>query len=95
MTVTLAEVVNAVNATFPDRFDGLVEFDVAGAGTLLLDGNGARPSTSAVAVNLRFDPETFTQILRGTRVPVSLYLAGRLQITGDLALARRLSSKLR
>ena len=75
-------------------FDGSAKFDIAGAGAVMIDANGARAGDDAADVTLSADVETFQSILSGDTNPTSAFMSGQLSVDGDMGTAMKLASVL-
>ncbi len=75
-------------------FDGSAKFAVAGVGTIVLDGDGARVADGETDVTLSADADTFQEIFDGELNPTSAFMTGKLTIDGDMGLAMKLAAVL-
>ncbi len=96
----MSEVVQAVVEALNDRlrggFDGLAKFVIRDAGTVLVDGRGARagdPEAEA-DVTLTADLATFRGIFEGSVSPTAAFMTGRLKVEGSMGLAMKLAGAL-
>lgn len=77
-----------------EGFDSVAKFVLEGAGTIVIDGNGARAGDDAADVTLSASAEVFEQILSGDLNPTAAFMSGRLSVDGDMGAAMRLGSLL-
>ncbi|MDU9002710.1 SCP2 sterol-binding domain-containing protein [Sedimentitalea todarodis] len=75
-------------------FDGTAKFDVAGEGTIMLDGEGARVGDDEAEVTLSADADTFQSIFEGEMNPTSAFMTGKLSVDGDMGMAMKLAAVL-
>ena len=75
-------------------FGGTAKFDIAGEGSIVMDGSGARATDEAADVTLSADAETFQSILEGETDPTSAFMSGKLTVDGDMGMAMQLGSVL-
>jgi putative sterol carrier protein len=94
MEEILAKAVEKLQEKMPQGFDGSVKFEIADAGSILLDSDGARAGEGDADCTLSADAETFAAILDGTLNPTSAFMGGRLQVDGDMGMAMRLAGTL-
>lgn len=77
-----------------EGFDSVAKFVLEGAGTIVIDGSGARAGDEAADVTLSASAEVFEQILSGDLNPTAAFMSGRLSVDGDMGAAMRLGSLL-
>ena len=95
MSDTLETAVSKLNEKMAgSAFAGSAKFEIAGEGSIVLDGAGARVSDEAADVTLSADAETFQSILEGETNPTSAFMSGKLTIDGDMGMAMQLASAL-
>ena len=75
-------------------FDSVAKFVLEGAGTIVIDGSGARAGDDPAEVTLTATAEVFEQILAGELNPTAAFMSGRLSVDGDMGLAMKLASVL-
>ncbi len=75
-------------------FGGTAKFDIAGEGSIVMDGSGARATDEAADVTLSADAETFQSILEGETDPTSAFMSGKLTVDGDMGMAMQLAAAL-
>lgn len=75
-------------------FAGSAKFDIAGEGSIVMDGTGARASDDEADVTLSADVETFQSILEGDTDPTSAFMSGKLTVDGDMGMAMQLAAAL-
>ena len=75
-------------------FGGTAKFDIAGEGSIMVDGAGARASDEPADVTLSADADTFQGILQGETDPTGAFMSGKLTVDGDMAMAMQLASAL-
>jgi len=94
MSDMLAGAVDALNEKDTSGFDGLAKFVIEGAGSILIDSDGARAGDDEADVTLTADEETFRSILSGDLDPTSAFMGGKLTVDGDMGKAMALGSVL-
>ena len=95
MSTTLDEAVAALNRKLEGGFDGgTARIDIAGEGSIMLDGEGARAGEGPADVTLSADLDTFRGMLDGHVNPTGAFMSGRLSVDGDMGLARTLGAAL-
>lgn len=95
MSDTLAQAVALLGEkTGGADIGGLVKFDIAGLGAILLDDDGAREGDSDADVTLSADADTFREMLDGDLNPTAAFMSGKLAVDGDMGLAMKLASVL-
>ena len=95
MSDTLETAVQKLNEKMSGAdFAGTAKFDIAGEGTIVLDGNGARVSDDDADVTLSSDVETFQSMLEGETDPTSAFMSGKLAVDGDMGMAMQLAAAL-
>jgi putative sterol carrier protein len=75
-------------------FPGTAKFDIKGEGQIMLDSSGARVGDEAADVTLRADADVFQSILEGETNPTSAFMAGQLEVDGDMGMAMQLATAL-
>ncbi len=75
-------------------FDGTAKFDVAGEGTIMMDGTGVRVADEAADVTLSADVDTFRAIFDGDINPTNAFMTGKLTVDGDMGMAMKLAAVL-
>ncbi|MCB1355505.1 MAG: SCP2 sterol-binding domain-containing protein [Maritimibacter sp.] len=75
-------------------FDSVAKFVLEGAGTIVIDGSGARAGDDPAEVTLTATAEVFEQILAGELNPTAAFMSGRLSVDGDMGAAMRLGGLL-
>lgn len=99
----MSEIVNKAVTMLNEKigagsFTGTAAFDIKGEGQIILDGTGARAAEAGAAeaapVTLRADADTFQSILDGDTNPTSAFMAGRLEVDGDMGMAMQLAQAL-
>ena len=75
-------------------FGGTAKFDIAGEGSIVMDGSGARISDDPADVTLSADADTFQSILDGETDPTGAFMSGKLTVDGDMGLAMQLAGAL-
>lgn len=75
-------------------FGGTAKFDITGEGQIMLDAEGARVGDEDAAVTLRADANTFQSILEGDTNPTNAFMAGQLEVEGDMGMAMQLATAL-
>lgn len=75
-------------------FGGTAKFDIAGEGTVMMDGTGARAADEPADVTLSADAETFQAILEGETDPTAAFMSGKLTVDGDMGMAMQLATAL-
>ena len=75
-------------------FDGSAKFAIEGAGSVVIDSDGARASDEDTDVTLSADADTFEGILSGDTNPTSAFMTGKLKVDGDMGMAMKLASAL-
>lgn len=95
MSEVIDHAVKAINEkTGGNGFDGTAKFVIEDEGTIMLDGDGARPGDEEAEVTMTADTDTFRAILDGDLNPTSAFMTGKLKIDGDMGAAMRLGSAL-
>ena len=95
MSDTLEAAVQKLNEKIAGAdFAGTAKFDIAGEGTIVMDGNGARVSDDEADVTLSADVETFQSMLEGDIDPTSAFMSGKLAVDGDMGMAMQLAAAL-
>lgn len=95
----MSETLDAAVAALRDKtagqdIDFTAKFVIEDAGTIMLDGQGAREADEPADVTLTADAETFRGMLDGEVNPTSAFMSGRLSVDGDMGLAMKLGSVL-
>jgi putative sterol carrier protein len=76
------------------RLDASYRFDVEGAGSWRLEGDGERvvvsESDAPADCVIRTDEATFLGIVGGRQSAMAAYMTGKIRVEGDLGLALRL-----
>ena len=75
-------------------FDSVAKFVLEGAGTIVIDGSGARAGDDPAEVTLTATAEVFEQILAGELNPTAAFMTGKLTVDGDMGAAMRLGGLL-
>ncbi|MCH2163391.1 MAG: SCP2 sterol-binding domain-containing protein [Marinovum sp.] len=88
--------VNALNEKMGGAgFDGgVAKFVITDAGSVVIDGNGARAGDDDADVTLSADVETFEAVMAGDLNPTAAFMSGKLTVDGDMGLAMQLGSVL-
>ncbi len=94
MSATIDKAVELLNEKTGGSFGGSAKFVIEGEGTIILDGDGARPADETADVTLTADADTFIDMLGGDLDPTSAFMSGRLTVDGDMGLAMQLASAL-
>ncbi|MEO1639191.1 MAG: SCP2 sterol-binding domain-containing protein [Pseudomonadota bacterium] len=95
MSDVVTEAVAALNEKMGGAgFDGTAKFDIAGEGSLIIDGDGARAGDDDADVTLSADTETFKAILDGEMNPTTAFMTGKLSVDGDMGQAMKLAGVL-
>ncbi len=94
MSDVIAKAVEALNGKIPDGFDGSAKFEIEGEGSIILDGDGARPGDGEAEVTMKADADTFRAILEGELDSTAAFMSGRISVDGDMGQAMRLGSTL-
>ncbi len=95
MDTPVTKAMSALRDIFPNGSDATVTFDIANVGSITLDRNGVREGKADADLVVRADAATLAGILDGELNPMSMYLSGKILVTGDLGLATRLVEKLK
>ncbi|MBE3557184.1 MAG: SCP2 sterol-binding domain-containing protein [Firmicutes bacterium] len=79
--------------------DGVYQFDIEGAGSYQLvvqDGQAKviSPPTERAGVTIKMNAENFQKMISGEQNPTAMFMAGQLQIEGDMMMAMKLQSLL-
>ena len=96
----MSDLINSAVAALSDKvgggFDGTAKFDIAGEGSIIIDGDGVRAGgdDDAADVTLSADADTFQGILSGDVNPTSAFMTGKLSVDGDMGAAMKLGSLL-
>lgn len=96
MGTVIDAAVTALNGRLNGTYDGVAIFVFGTEGAIALDAAGARiagPDDTA-DVTLRASIETFRDIFDGILSPMSAFMTGKLDITGDMSEAMRLGKVL-
>lgn len=95
MSDILATAVEKLNEKLAGAdFGGSAKFDIAGEGSIVLDGAGARASDEETDVTLSADADTFQSILEGDTDPTSAFMSGKLAVDGEMGIAMQLAAAL-
>jgi putative sterol carrier protein len=94
MSDVVAKAVEALQAKLDGGFDGSVKFDIAGEGTIMVDGAGVRAGDEEAECTMSADAETFEAILDGSLNPTAAFMSGKLSVDGDMGQAMKLGSVL-
>lgn len=95
MSDVITSAVNALNEKMTGGFNaGTAKFVIAGEGSIIIDGDGARASDDEAGVTLSADADTFQSILEGDLDATSAFMQGKLSVDGDMGLAMQLGSIL-
>ncbi len=95
MSDTLDTAVQKLNEKIADAgFAGTAKFEIAGEGTIVMDGSGARIADEDADVTLSADAETFHSMLAGDTDPTSAFMSGKLAVDGDMGMAMQLAAAL-
>ncbi len=94
MSTVVNAAVSTLNEKFVGGFAGSAKIVIAGEGTIMLDGAGARVGDDAADVTLSADAETFQGILAGNVNPTAAFMMGKLTVDGDMGLAMQLGAVL-
>lgn len=95
---TIEDLIAGSRTTFRSGFGGILTICADGAAPINVDGRGDLCIVSADPIEAGYTPdctwradgETLLRIFRGARAFESAYLSGRLNISGDMAIMRRL-----
>jgi putative sterol carrier protein len=95
----MSDIVNGAVARLNEKlagtgFGGSAKFEIAGEGSIMLDGESARAGDEPADVTLSADAETFQSMLAGETDPTSAFMSGKLSVDGDMALAMQLAAAL-
>ena len=94
----MSDIINAAVAVLNEKlgggFGGTAKFDIAGEGSIIVDGDGARAGDGDADVTLSADAETFQGIISGEINPTSAFMGGQLSVDGDMGAAMQLGSLL-
>lgn len=71
-------------------FDAIAKFVFEGAGSVIIDGNGARAGEDDADVTLTAPTDVFQSILAGELNPTAAFMSGKLAVDGDMGAAMRL-----
>ncbi|SMH54937.1 SCP2 sterol-binding domain-containing protein [Maritimibacter sp. HL-12] len=71
-------------------FDAVAKFVLEGAGSIMVDGSGARAGDEEADVTLTATPDTFEAMLSGDLNPTAAFMSGKLAVDGDMGAAMRL-----
>jgi putative sterol carrier protein len=74
--------------------EGAVRIVIEDEGSLLVDGQGARPGDGDADCTLTASADTFRDMLDGALDPTGAFMGGRLAVEGDMGAAMRLASLL-
>ena len=75
-------------------FDAVAKFVLEGAGSIVIDGDGARAGDDPADVTLTATTDVFEQILAGDLNPTAAFMSGKLSVDGDMGAAMRLGGLL-
>ena len=75
-------------------FDGSVKFELVGVGAIRIDENGVSVDDSDADRTLSADADVFQAIIEGDTNPTAAFMAGKLKVDGDMAMALKLGSLL-
>jgi len=75
-------------------FDAVAKFVLEGAGSIVIDGGGARAGDDDADVTLTATADIFEQILAGDLNPTAAFMSGKLAVDGDMGAAMRLGGLL-
>ncbi|MCH8465034.1 MAG: SCP2 sterol-binding domain-containing protein [Roseinatronobacter sp.] len=94
MSDILTHAIAALSARLKSGFDGTARFEIAGEGSIMVDGNGVRAGNEAADVTMIATAETFQGIMEGDVNPTMAFMSGKLKIEGDMGMAMKLGSAL-
>lgn len=95
MSKVIETAVAALNAKLGGAgFDAVAKFVLTGAGSLMVDGTGARAGDEDADVTLTAPADVFEAILAGDLNPTAAFMSGKLSIDGDMGAAMRLGGLL-
>lgn len=95
MSDILNQAVEALNGKLDGKdFNGTAKFTLDGEGSIVMDSSGARISDDPAEVTLTADADTFKGIMDGDTDATSAFMAGKLQVDGDMGMAMSLASVL-
>ena len=91
----MSEVIEAAVAALNEKlggagFDAIAKFVLEGAGSIVIDSDGARADDIDADVTLTASAETFQSILSGELNPTGAFMSGKLAVDGDMGAAMRL-----
>jgi len=94
MSAIIDKAVAALAEKIGASYDGSIKFDIAGEGSVVMDGDGVRASDDETSCTLSADAETFEGILSGELNPTSAFMTGKLTVDGDMSEAMKLAAVL-
>ncbi|SEW14079.1 SCP-2 sterol transfer family protein [Aliiroseovarius sediminilitoris] len=95
----MSDVINAAVAALNEKMEGgfdggTAKFVLNGAGSIMVDGNGARVGDEEADVTLTADSDVFQDMLSGEMNPTTAFMSGKLSVDGDMGLAMQLGAAL-
>ncbi|MEP5760087.1 MAG: SCP2 sterol-binding domain-containing protein [Litoreibacter sp.] len=94
MSEVITKAVEALQEKLGSGFDGSVKFTIEGEGSIMVDQSGVRAADEDAACTMTADVDTFEGILDGSENPTAAFMAGKLVVDGDMAVAMQLGSAL-
>ncbi len=91
MSDVIEAAVSALNEKLGSAgFDAVAKFVLEGAGSIMVDSDGARAGDEDADVTLTASTDTFEAMLSGDLNPTAAFMAGKLAVDGDMGAAMRL-----
>jgi len=84
----------ALREKMPNGFDGSAKIVIPGAGSIMLDSDGAHEGDEEADVTLTAAAEVFQGILTGDMNPTMAFMTGKLSVDGNMGLAMKLGAAL-
>ncbi|SIO12772.1 Putative sterol carrier protein [Rhodovulum sp. ES.010] len=91
MSEMIDKAVETLNERMNNAVDGVVKFVIEDEGSVIIDGEGARPGDEEADVTLFASLETFRGMMDGEVNPTAAFMTGKLKIEGDMGKAMQLA----
>lgn len=90
--MTLQEIATGIRSGLADKhFDGSLKFDCGSDGVIVLASGDATTVDQETDCTLRLSAKNLTKLLKGDLNPMTAVMTGKIKISGDMAVAMKLS----
>lgn len=90
--MTLDEITTGIRAGLADKsFDGSLKFDCGPAGVIVLANGDASTVDQDTDCTLKLSADNLKKLLSGKLNPMTAVMMGKIKISGDMAVAMKLS----